>query len=79
MAWSSKSLYKSLGEILKYPDDSDIGLFIEVDLKFLDYMKKKTKSFPFCPEKKKNNTDKNNDYMNKIKHENSTKANKTNM
>ena len=35
-------------------DDSDIGYFIEVDLKYPDNMKFKTKKFPFVPENLKN-------------------------
>ena len=41
-----------LEETLKTPDDNDVGYFIEVDLKYLDNIKEKTKNFPFCPEKK---------------------------
>ena len=40
--------------ILKTPDDSDNGYFIEVDLKYPDNIKEKTKHFPFDPENKKN-------------------------
>ena len=36
--------------ILKIPDDSDIGYFIEVDIKNPDDIKQKTKNFPFAPE-----------------------------
>ena len=41
-------------DILKTPDDSDIGYFIEVDLKYSDNIKEKTKHFPFDPVNKKN-------------------------
>ena len=41
-----------LEDILNTADDSDIGYFIEVDLKYPDNMKEKTKHFPFAPEKK---------------------------
>ena len=37
----------------KTPDDSDICYFIEVDLKYADNTKEKTKNFPFAPEIKK--------------------------
>ena len=37
--------------ILNTPDDSDTGYFIEVDLKYPDNIEKKTKNFPFAPEK----------------------------
>ena len=39
--------------ILNTPDDADIGYFLEIDLKYPDDMKQKTKYFPFCPENKK--------------------------
>ena len=39
-------------------------------------IKEKTKHFPFCPENKKINLNKYNDYMNKIKPENYTKSKK---
>ena len=39
-------------EILITGDDSDIGYFIEVDLKYPNNIKEKTKVFPFCPENK---------------------------
>ena len=62
-----------LEEILNTPDDSDIGYFLEVNLKYPDNKKVKTKNFPFFPENKKIDPDKYNDYMNKIKPENYTK------
>ena len=43
---------KKLEEILNNPDDNDIGYFIEVDLKYPDNIKEKTKNFPFAPENK---------------------------
>ena len=42
-----------LEDILKTPDDSDIGYFIEVDLTYPDDTKEKTKISPFVPENKK--------------------------
>ena len=65
-----------LDEISNTPDDADIGYFVEVDLKYPDDMKEKTKIFPFCPEKKKINPNKYKDYMNKIKPKNYTKSKK---
>ena len=56
-----------LEDILKTPDDSDIGYFIEVDLKYSDIIKEKTKNFPFAPENKKINPDNFSDYMKEIK------------
>ena len=58
---------KKLDEILNTPDDSDIGCFVEVDLKHPDNIKEKTKSFPFPAENNPNPKDKNNEYMKKIK------------
>ena len=52
-------------EILNTPDDSDIGYFVEVDLRYHDIIKEKTKNFPFLPEKKVIHKDKYNDYMKK--------------
>ena len=43
---------KKSEEFLVTPYDSDIGYFIEVDLKYSDIMKAKTKDFPFCPDNK---------------------------
>ena len=65
-----------LDESLNTPDDADIGYFLEVDLNYPDNIKKKTKKFPFCPENKKINPDKYNDYMKKIKPKNYTKSKK---
>ena len=68
--------WKWLDEILYRPDDSEIGYFLEVDLKYPDNIKQKTKYFPFCPENKKINPNKYNEYMNTIKPENYTKSKK---
>ena len=68
MNWLEKKLNTS--------DDSDIGYFLEVDLKYLDNIKEKTKNFSFCPENKKINPNKYNDYMNKIKPKKYTKSKK---
>ena len=65
-----------LDEILKTPDDNEIGYFLEVDLKYPDNIKENTKNFPFCPENKKIDPDKYNDYMKKIKPKNYTKSKK---
>ena len=56
-----------LDEFLNTPDDADIGYFLEVDLKYPDDLKEKTKNFPFCPENKIIHKDKYNDneYMKK--------------
>ena len=41
-----------LEEFLNTPDDNGFGYFIEVDLKYPDNIKEKTKDFPFAPENK---------------------------
>ena len=56
-----------LEDILNTPDDSDIGYFIEVDLKYPDNIKQKTKNLPFAPVNKKVNPDNFNDHMKSIK------------
>ena len=47
-----------LEETLNTPDDSDIGFFVEINSRYPDHIKEKTKSFPFCPENKIIHTDK---------------------
>ena len=56
-----------LENILNTPDDSDIGYFIEVDLRNPDKINGKTKNSPFVPESKKINPDVFSDYMETIK------------
>ena len=56
-----------LEEILNTAKDSDIGYFIEVDLKYPDNIKYKTKNFPFAPVNKKIVPDKFSDFMRTIK------------
>ena len=69
-------LYKNWLEGIFYtPDDSDIGYFIEVDLRYPDNIKEKTKNFPFAPENKKIDTN-NSDYMKEIKPSNYTQTKK---
>ena len=68
--------WKWLDEISNTSDDADVGYFLEVDLKYPDNIKEKTKNFPFCPENKKINPDYNNGYMKKIKPEKYTKSKK---
>ena len=63
-----------LEEILNTPDDNEIGSFLEIDLKYPDSIKEKTNYFPFCPENKKIDPNKYNDYMNKIKPKNYKKS-----
>ena len=65
-----------LDEVLNTPDDADIGYFLEVDLKYPDNIKEKTKNFPFCPENKKIIPDQYTDYLKKIIPKNYTKSKK---
>ena len=65
-----------LEDIINTRDDSDIGYFVEVDLKFLDNIKEKTKNFPFAPENKKINPDDFSDYMKTIKPDTYTQTKK---
>ena len=65
-----------LEEILNTPNDSDVGYFLEIDLKYPNNIKEKTKNFPFCPENKKTNPIKYKDYLEKIKPKNYTKSKK---
>ena len=53
----------TLEDIINTPDDSDIGYFVEVDLKYPDNIKQKTKNFPFASVNKKTNPDNFSDYM----------------
>ena len=66
----------NLEEIKNAPDDSDIGYFVKVDLRYPDYIKEKMKNFLFCPENKVVHKDKFNDYMQKIKFKNYAKVKK---
>ena len=65
-----------LEDFLNTPDDSGIGYFIEVDLKYPDNIKHKTKNFPFAPVNKKINPDNFNDYMKTIKPDTYTQTKK---
>ena len=55
-----------LEDIINTPDDSEIGYFVEVDLKYPDNIKEKTKIFPFAPVNKKIDPDDFSDYMKEI-------------
>ena len=65
-----------LEEISNIPDDSDTGDFNEVDLKYPDNVKEKTKNFPLCPENKIINKVKYKDYMKKTQPKTYTKSKK---
>ena len=56
-----------LEEVLSTPDNSDIGYFVKVDLRYPNIIKEKTNNFPFCPENKIIDKEKYNGYMDKIK------------
>ena len=62
--------------ILSTPDDSEIDYFVEVDLKYPDEIKDKTKNFPFCPENKFSPTDNFTDHMDLNKPESYDKCRK---
>ena len=49
------NLIKKIEEefISNSPNDSNIGYCVQVDSKYPDEIKHKTKNFPFCPENKK--------------------------
>ena len=70
----SDKYWNWLDEILNTPDDAEIGYFLEIDLKYPDNIKHKTMYFPFCPENKKINPNKYNEYMKNIKPESYTKS-----
>ena len=66
----------TLEDIINTPDDSDIGYFVEVDLKYPDNIKEKTKNFPFAPMNKKINPDNFSDYMKEIQPDTYTQTKK---
>ena len=65
-----------LENIINTLDDSDIAYFIEVDLRYPDNIKHKTKIFPFCPEIKVIHKGLYNNYMKNIKFKSYTKTKK---
>ena len=65
-----------LEDILNTPDNSVIGCFIEVDLKYPNNIKEKTKSFPFAPVNEKVNSDNFNDFMRENKPDTYTQTKK---
>ena len=66
----------NLEDILNTSDDSDIGYFAEVNLKYPDNIKEKTKHFPFAPVNKKINLDNFKYYMKEIKPDTYTQTKK---
>ena len=67
---------KWLEEILITPDDSNIGYFVEVDLRYPNNIKQRTRNFPFCPENKVIHKIKYIESMKKMKPKNCAKAKK---
>ena len=65
-----------LEQILDTPEDSDIGYFVEVDLKYPDNLEEKTKNFPIAPENKNILRGKYNIYKRNIKPKKYTKSKK---
>ena len=65
-----------LEDILNTPDHSDIGYFVEVDLKKLDKIKEKAQRFPCAPVNRKINPDDFSDYMKAIKPDTYTQSEK---
>ena len=66
-----------LEDRLNTPVDSDIGYYIEVDLKYPDNIKEKTKHFPFAPVNKIIDPDDDfSDYMKEVKPDSYTQTKK---
>ena len=65
-----------LEDLINTPDDSDIGYFVEADLKYPDSIKEKTKILPFAPVNKKFISDIFNDYLREIKRDTYTQTQK---
>ena len=64
----------NLEDILNTSGHSEVGYFPEVDLKYPDGIKQKTKNFPFCPEFKVSPRDKFTEYLNEMKQDTYTKC-----
>ena len=54
-------------DILNTPDNSDIGFLLEVDLRYHDIIRQKTKHFLFAPENKNISSDVFHNHMKKKK------------
>ena len=65
LSYDESKLYNNvkIEDILNTSDDSDNGYFFEVDIKYPDIIKQKTKTFPFAPVNKKLIPDDFSDYM----------------
>ena len=68
MSYGHPNLYMNkIEEFLSTPDDSDNAYFLEVDLRYPDNIRQKTKFFPFAPVNKKINPADFSEYMKTIK------------
>ena len=65
-----------LEDILNTSDNSEVGYFVEVDLKYPEGIRENTKNFPFCPENKFSPQDKFSEYMKKMKQDSHAKCKK---
>ena len=65
-----------LEDLLNTPNDNDIWYFIEIDLKFSNNIKQKTKNFPFAPVNRKFNPDNFSGYIKTIKPDTYTQTKK---
>ena len=65
-----------LEDILNIPDDSDIGFFTEIDLKYPGEIQEKTEVFPFCPESESSPQGTFSVYMIEMKPKNYTESEK---
>ena len=54
-------------DILNTSDVSNVGFFVEVDLKYPDELKEKTKNFSFAPENRRIDSDNSIPYMKEYK------------
>ena len=71
-----QSFIRKKEKLLKTPDASDIAFFVEVDLRYHDNVKGKTKNFPFCPENEVIHKNKYDEYSKDVKPKVYTKAKK---
>ena len=65
-----------LNKILKTPDISVVGYYLEVDLSYPYHIRQKTKHFPFCSENNSISKDDFHGYMKRIKPKNYISHNK---
>ena len=68
----------NLEDILNTRDHSDVGYFVEVDLKYPYGIMEKIKTFPFCPENEVSPRDIFSEYMNEMIRDNNAPHKKIN-